>query len=75
MANVLTILLKAVDEASAPISAVAKSVSHLHDNGLVPLQHALGVGLKAAAMGAVAGLGALAGGIWSSVSEIGRAHV
>lgn len=68
MANVLTILLKAVDEASAPISAVAKSVSHLHDNGLVPLQHALGVGLKAAAMGAVAGLGALAGGIWSSVS-------
>lgn len=67
MANVLTILLKAVDQASGPIGAVSKSVAGLQ-RGLEPVSTLLGTGLKVAAGAAAVGLAALAGGIASSVS-------
>lgn len=73
MANMIEIILKAIDKASGPISSTTRSLGDLENkaervhNKLGPLNNLLGTGLKVAATTAAAGIIALGAGLTSSV--------
>lgn len=73
MANMIEIILKAIDKASGPIGATTRSLGDLESKAervhtkLGPLNNLLGTGLKVAAVGAAAGIIALGVGLGSAV--------
>ncbi len=76
MASNLQIIINGVDQASGTFSDVGNAMTDLEGKsgnlltrGLGPLQSMLGVGLKAAAGLAAAGIAGLAGGLASSISD------